>query len=138
MSTNENQESMDYHKLRDAFDEYQAVFFNPIHGDFNNNMKLWAFEPHGETISDGTKCGCMSGTTLKEIPIPEMTAGQRVEIAIRCVMVVYKDDKWLSWAERWLSGEDRTKISAYAAHAAAEAEGVDVIAIIHSVVGRKE
>jgi hypothetical protein len=101
-------------------DELLAVFMNPAHGNFKP-MRLWQFEPEGEIITDGSKSGCKAGRTIKEIPIPEITTEQRVEIAIRCALPICKNTKWLEWANKWLSGEDRTTESAYAASAAAYA-----------------
>ena len=37
------------------------------------------------------------------------------EFAIRCTLLVYRAPDFVAWAERWLSGEDRTRESAEAA-----------------------
>jgi hypothetical protein len=92
-----------------------AVHMGVVHVGFFN-PRAWVFSPEGEVVSDGTKCGCKAGTTVEEVDLPKVTLEQRVEVAIRCAWEVCEDAEWRSWAEKWLSGEDR---SAYAAGAAA-------------------
>lgn len=41
-----------------------------------------------------------------------------VRFAIACAMRGVKDAAWVAWAEKWLSGEDRTAAAAWAAEAA--------------------
>jgi hypothetical protein len=95
-----------------------AVILNPIHANFDH-PKLW--EAEGEIVArDGQlKVGVKSLTTLKEMPLPEITTEQKIKFAIYCALEVYHDEKFVSWANKWLSGEDRTKESAaWAARAA--------------------
>jgi hypothetical protein len=49
-----------------------------------------------------------------------LTQEQAVEIAIVCAKHVHHDKKWNRWADRWLSGEDRTRDSAVSAARAGE------------------
>ena len=95
-----------------------AVLLNPIHADYQN-PKLWRCE--GDVVADdhGLKVGVKTLTTIEEIPLPIVTAEQRVKFAILCAKQVCKDEKWNTWADKWLSGEDRTE--AAAAEWAAEA-----------------
>ena len=80
-----------------------AAFMRPHHVPIYYN-KLWECE--GEAITDdGTKVGCKSLTTLKEVTLPELTTEQRVKIAILCAKEVYKEKKWNEWADGWLSGK---------------------------------
>ena len=72
-------------------------------------------------VDDGMKVGCKTLTTIRQIPVPKIPAEQRVEIAIRCVLLVYKEEAWVKWANDWLSGKDRTLGAARAAEAAARA-----------------
>ena len=130
-------------------DPLMASFFNPIHGDFDN-PHLWECEVEGEVINDGTKIGCKRLTTTKRIELPEISTEQRITIAIKCAMAVYQDSSFITWAEKWLSVEDRSSRAAYAAayaaraayaaaYAAADAAAdaayaaVDVLAIIKEV-----
>jgi hypothetical protein len=102
-------------------DPYLAVLFNPIHAGFNN-PQLWEAET-GEIIKKdkGLKFGTTKLTTVKKIPLPIITTGQRIEFAIRCAQIVYKNDAWNQWANDWLNGKDRTANAAYAAANAAYA-----------------
>ena len=85
-----------------------AVLMNPIHANFKN-PRLW--EAEGEiAIRDGQiKCGCKTLTTVREIPLPKITTEMRVRFAILCAKEVYACLSWNAWADRWLSGEDRTQ-----------------------------
>lgn len=97
-----------------------AVLLNPIHANFSN-PRLW--EAEGEVgIRDGQlKCGTAELTTVREIPLPEVTTEIRVRFAILCALEVYKEEGFVKWAQGWLSGEDRGVEAARAAWAAAEA-----------------
>ena len=90
-----------------------AVYFNPIHANIAN-PKLWECEIEGTVKSEFDKSGCKKLTTLREIPLPVITTEQRIEIAIKCSLLVYEESGYVMWAEDWLSGKDRTN-AAYAA-----------------------
>ena len=93
-----------------------AVFMNPIHAQLNE-PRLYSCLIEGEIEKDGPlKSGCKKLTTLSRLPLPVITSEQRIEIGIRCAMIVYKEQHWSLWAQKWLSGEDRTKKSADAAY----------------------
>ena len=95
-----------------------AVLMNPIHADFNN-PRLW--EAEGEVgLRDGQlKCGCKTLTTVREIPLPAVTTEMFVRLAILCAKEVCACRAWNAWADRWLSGEDRSEAAARAAAEAA-------------------
>ena len=95
-----------------------AVLMNPIHADFKN-PRLW--EAEGEVgLRDGQiKCGCKTLTTIREIPLPSITSEMRVRFAILCAKEVYACLSWNAWADKWLSGEDRSEAAAWAAAEAA-------------------
>jgi len=100
-------------------DPYLAVFYDPIGGNYGENALLW--ESEGRVVADDKlKVGCKSLTTLRQIPLPVLTTEQRVEIAIRISLLVYKEKSYVIWADNWLSGKDRTE-AAEAAKVAAEA-----------------
>ena len=99
---------------------YLAVLLNTVHANFEN-PRLFLIKVEGEVVSDkGLKFGCKSMTLLEEIPLPKITKTQRVAFAILCAKQVCKDEAWNVWANKWLSGEDRTK--AATAKAAERAE----------------
>ena len=94
-----------------------AVLLNPIHADFKN-PRLW--EAKGEIgLRDcgQIKCGCKTLTTVREIPLPEITADMRARFAILCAQHVClcSCSAWKAWADKWLSGEDRSVEAAKAA-----------------------
>ena len=123
-------------------DPLLAVFANPIHGKYDpKTMILWEFEPDSEVTGDALKKACKSGVTVKPIPIPEITTAQRVEIGIRVAKLGCNDTGWTEWADKWLSGKDRSAAAARAAEAAAEAAvwaaaraDIDILTIIKQVV----
>ena len=94
-----------------------AVLFNPVHAGYDNPI-LW--EAEGEVVvnDDNTKVGVKKLTTIKQIPLPEITVTQKVAFGILCALEVSKHKKFVNWANKWLSGEDRSKHSAYDAYAA--------------------
>ena len=114
-----------------------AVLMNSLHADFNpTTMRLFVAE--GEIIArEGQlKCGVHALKIVEEIPVPVLTAEQRVKFAILCAKLVCKDAEWNAWADKWLNGDDR---SAAAARAAAEAAAwaadtkLDLIHIIEQI-----
>ncbi len=104
-------------------DPYLAVFFNPIGGGYNTKtMQLW--EAKGKVVAKASdKVGCKQLTTIKKIPIPKITTDQKVEVAIRCAVQVYKGTRFIKWANDWLDDTDRSRAAGEAAWAAARAAG---------------
>jgi hypothetical protein len=97
-----------------------AVIFNPIHANITN-PKLFEIEVDEICNTDGLKFASKSQTLLREISIPEITTEQKIEFAIKVSKLVYKNEKWNLWADKWLDGSDRTAYAAYAAYYAADA-----------------
>ena len=97
-----------------------AVLLNPIHANFQS-PRLW--EAEGEVgLRDGQlKCGCKALTTIREIPLPAVTTEMRVRFGILCAKEVCAYPAWNAWADRWLSGGDRSEAAAAAAAAEAAA-----------------
>jgi hypothetical protein len=93
------------HAYRDL---YFGILMNPVHGNYEpETMHIWKSE--GKIgIDDNTKVGCTSLTTLHRIDVPTITIEQKVKIAIRCACAVYKDLRWIKWANEWESGKDRS------------------------------
>lgn len=95
----------------------QAVLFNPIHGAFCD-PHLWECDVD-ETGNDGLKYYGTRCKTLRRVPLPTITTDQRAIFAIRCAKAVYDDPDWNTWADKRLSGTDRTTAAAKAAADAA-------------------
>ncbi|MGA7524525.1 MAG: hypothetical protein WBW84_18890, partial [Acidobacteriaceae bacterium] len=94
-----------------------AVLLNPVHADFIR-PKLWECEVSGASKDDcGLKQGWESVTTVREIPLPVVSVEQRVRFAILCAKEVYQEPEFILWADRWLTGEDRSPWAAWAAAA---------------------
>ena len=91
-----------------------AVLMNPAHAMIKNPIH-WEGKGEGEAKFEPLKCGFRKFTTLRQIPLPEVTDVQKIAFGILCAKEVYKDSSWNQWADKWLSGEDRTKSSADAA-----------------------
>lgn len=106
-------------------DPLLAVLLNPAHADFSS-PRLFEAEGDGAFRDDrGLKCGVTRMRLVRELPMPVVTTEQRVRFAILCALEVYHDSAWVTWANNWLSGADRTSATArtasWAADAAAEA-----------------
>jgi len=111
-----------------------AAFANPI-GAQIVNPRCFEVEVEDVVNRDSIKGGCKAITRGQEVPVPVLTLEQRIEIGIRCALTVYKDPGFQSWANAWLSGEDRTakaaaapSYAAYAANAAADAAKAALVA----------
>lgn len=90
-----------------------AVLLNPIHGQFIY-PRLWEARGVIGKKKGQTKCGCRELTTVREVPLPRWSIVQSVAFGILCALEVCKDPQFVMWAERWLSGVDRTEESAAA------------------------
>jgi len=102
-----------------------ASFLNPIHANISN-PRLFLISVDEIVASDGLKFASKSQTLLEEIPYIDISLEKRIEISIKITKTVYKDKNWNEWADRWLSGVDRSINSAdafyaYAINAAARA-----------------
>jgi len=96
-----------------------AAILNPIHANFDQ-PKLWEAEGEIANLDGHLIVGVKSLTTIKEIPLPEITEEQKIKFAIYCALEVYKEETFVSWANKWLSGEDRTEENAARAVNSAE------------------
>ena len=92
---------------------YLAVLFNYIHANIQK-PRLIEVECSPIIANDGLKQGCKEQTMIQELPLPQLTALERVEFAIRCSLLVYKEQSYVRWAKAWLSGVDRSKEKALA------------------------
>jgi hypothetical protein len=89
-----------------------AMFLNQAHARLNN-PRLWTVEVSGEFRDGlGLKFGTARMRLVAELPLPSVTSVQYAAFAILCSMTVPWYPEWRKWAEKWLSGEDRTVRSA--------------------------
>lgn len=103
-------------------DPLLAVFLNPVHGDFDSeSYHLWEAEGDVGKTDHGLKVGCARIRAIRRVDIPEVTTKQRIRFGVLCAMRVCKDKAWRTWAEKWLSGEDRSEKVAWVAAGAAGA-----------------
>jgi hypothetical protein len=104
-----------------AYEDWRlALFLNPIHAGFHSPRLFEASGKIGKREGQ-LKCGCRALTLVREMEFIAPTTNQRVAFAIYCGQTVPKPQEWNGWASRWLSGEDRSAASAYAADAYAVA-----------------
>lgn len=90
-----------------------AVLFNPIHGKYDPaTMRLWRCEVDGEMATDQTKTKHLALRLVKEVELPAYTTLQRVYWAIRISLLLPHAKEYKRWAERWISGEDRSATAA--------------------------
>jgi len=95
-----------------------AVLLNSIYGDIKN-PRAWKVQVRGKKKIDcGLKYGFTKMRLLEELPLPEITTTQRVAFGILCALEVYKEPRFVEWAQNWLSGKDRSQKAAEAAWAA--------------------
>ena len=104
-----------------------AVFMNPAHINFKNPI-LWEATGWVSKREGHLKCGCFSLTTHRKITLPVITLEQRVRAAIYCSLEVCKNKQYKQWADKWLSGENRTRNVVYITSAAAAAAYADAAA----------
>jgi hypothetical protein len=105
--------------LHGYIDPVLAVLLNPLHANFDK-PRLFEAEAEGEIKYDGQlKFGCQRMRIIKEIRLPKLTPEQRVKFAIFCALEVYQDSDFVTWANNWLNGSDRSAKSAKKAYYAA-------------------
>lgn len=92
-------------------DPLLAVFMDPVHGCYLPRAKLWTGEGNVRK-DDGTKLGCDKIVISREHEIPKVGTMQQVRFGILATQEVCNSPEWCMWAERWLSGEDRSQDAA--------------------------
>ena len=101
-------------------DPLLAVLLNPIHANVTR-PHLWEAEGEVGKEHHGLKVGCTKLRTLRRVSLPQVTPEQRVRFGILCTKQIYDEPNWNAWADKWLSGKDRSKEAAWTARAAAAA-----------------
>lgn len=98
-------------------DQLLAVMLNPVHVKFAQ-PRLFEAEADGTLRDDrGLKGGSTRLRLTRELPVPAVTRTQHIAFGVLCAQAVTGDriPAWSAWADRWLSGEDRTAAEAWAA-----------------------
>lgn len=88
-----------------------AVLMNPAHANIKKPI-LWESEAEGEILHEPLKSGCKILTTIKQIPLPEISKLQKIAFGILCAKEIYENTMWQKWADNWLNNVDRTAKSA--------------------------
>ena len=89
---------------------YFAVMFKEKYR-CEDYSKLYEVLPERKIIKDGSLCGATKLTLIKQLEIPEVTLEQRISFGILCALEVYKEPRFVEWANNWLNGKDRSKES---------------------------
>lgn len=116
-------------------DPLLAVFLNPIHAEFKKPRMFEALAT-GEIKTDcGLKFGTTELTLKREIVVPVATTVQHIAFGILCAKQVCDDKHWNAWADKWLSGEDRTIEAAASAAATTRRWAASKVARAASAMG---
>lgn len=96
-------------------DPLLAVLLAPIHVSFGDDVRLFEADDDVAKTDLGLKVGCTRLRLVCELELPTVTLEQRVRFAIFCAQEVVDTQypRWSAWAERWLSGEDRSADAAW-------------------------
>lgn len=88
-----------------------AVLLNSIHADIPlGDLRLFEAEVGGKKKEDkGLKEGWTEAMLVREIPVPHITANQRIAFTLFCMLEASPEPAFVSWAEGWLSGKYRTE-----------------------------
>ena len=109
------------HWLHAYTDPILAVMIAPAHVQYGT-IKMW--EAEGDVgLEKPDKVGCTRLTTLREVPLPEVTTAQRVRFACLVAREVYdlwkeydKNGVWLKWYEAGWPADAAAARAAYAAY----------------------
>ena len=94
-------------------DPWLAIFMNPLPAGIVR-PRLFRGEAEGAFKDDhGLKQGYTRLRIVEELPVPKLTTVSRVATGILCAKEVTDDPAWNRWADRWLSGEDRSRKAAW-------------------------
>ena len=100
-----------------------AELLNPIHANFRE-YRLFRGEASGPVISDsGLMVGYTNMRITEELPRLHITTENRIRFGIACACRVCTSAEYRAWAERWVSGADRTKAAVRTAIRAARTAG---------------
>jgi len=99
-------------------DPLVGLFLNPLRAGIKN-LRLFRAEVEGKVLDNyGLNCGYSRARLIEELTVLQISPVQRIRFAILCAKKVYKEKEWNKWANKWLSGKDRTEESAKSAKSA--------------------
>lgn len=93
-----------------------AVIFKKYH-ERESCRKLYQIRPKGNVIESWSQYKSEGITFLKKIRPPKINTIQRIAFGVLCTLEIFKKDLvkeykdasvYVDWAEKWLSGEDRS------------------------------
>jgi hypothetical protein len=114
-------------------DPLLAVFMNPTHSVYDTeDMRMFEANTGRRYKRERLKIVSEKLTIVKEIKVPELSPLQRLEAAIKMAKLVCKDEKWNSWANDWLSGEDRSREANYSDSDASDSDTLAAAAAAHA------
>jgi hypothetical protein len=92
-------------------DPMLALLCNPLRGACQRPV-LWEADGDVCAIDCGLRVECTRLTTIRKIPIVDVTPEHRAGFAILCASQVFYGRRWSRWAEAWLQGQDRSQEAA--------------------------
>jgi hypothetical protein len=88
-----------------------ALLLNPIYSRIDDPL-LWRCDGEVVVCDRGLLVCCKRLTTIETMPLPVLTNDQRIAFAILCAREVTDRPEFLSWADKWCDGTDRTRNTA--------------------------
>lgn len=92
-------------------DPYLAIVFCHIHLKIDS-PKLYLIECSEIVATNGLKYGCKEQTPIRELVLPVLTKNQYLAFGIKCALAVNFGEKFVTWANGWLDGSDRSNFAA--------------------------
>jgi hypothetical protein len=85
-----------------------AALFNPVADNFPT-PHVFEAKPRGNMIDDyGTRFGAMEMLLVQQLPsLPEVSIQRRIKFGLLCAIRSTQSERFGTWAEKWLLGEDR-------------------------------
>jgi len=93
----------------------QAGFMDPEHGEYIERGTFRLLLCEGEVVAeDGTKVGCkkLKALSWEDSTLVTLSPAARVRTAIKFGLMCCAQADWVAWAEKWLSGKDRSEKTA--------------------------
>ena len=89
-----------------------AALLDPIHADLGPGARCFEVEGVLVVRDSPLKAGGHSFYVLRELALPVVTPVIAAWFAIHCAHAVHENLAWLEWSMGWLSGQDRSPMTA--------------------------